>query len=67
MTVIVRLRHVRALKLCSSGMRAWFKKYDLDYNHFLDHGYPAETIEAVGDAIGLRVVAVAREEARRNG
>lgn len=42
----------------------WFDRRGLDFKHFLEHGYPASVIEATGDALGLKVAAYAREDAR---
>lgn len=60
--IMVTMRHVRSAKLCSRGTRAWFEKHNLDFNVFLTKGYPAETIEATGDELGLRVANEARKE-----
>ena len=61
--IIVRMKHVRAADLCSRGTRAWFDRHSLDFNHFLDKGYPVEIIEQTNDELGLRVAAIARKEA----
>ena len=61
--IIVKINHLRAANLCASGGRAWFAKYNLSWQTFLDEGYPVETIEATQDAFGLQVAAIAREEA----
>lgn len=62
--IMVTMKHVRSIELCSRGTRAWFAKYDLDYNTFLEQGLPVEVIEATGDAIGKRVAQVARQDAK---
>lgn len=61
--IIVRMRHVRSADLCSRGTRSWFSRHNLDFNVFLNQGYPVETIEATNDELGLRVAAIARKEA----
>lgn len=58
--VIVTMRDVRAVRMCSGGAREFFKRHDLDWNTFLKEGLPAEVIEATGDAMALQVVEVAR-------
>lgn len=63
----VRPRHVRSAKLCMSGARAFFKRYDLDYHGFLSDGVPASVLEEIGDPLGLRAVTAAREEAQADG
>lgn len=60
---LVTIEHVRQARLCARGARQWFTRHDLDYAHFLNHGYPASVIEATGDALGCKVAAVARAEA----
>jgi hypothetical protein len=62
---LVTVRHIRAAGLCASGARAWFARYGLDWNTFLSPGLPAPVIEATGDALALRVAAIAREEMPR--
>lgn len=61
--IIVKIHHLRAAGLCASGGRAWFASYGLSWQTFLDEGYPVEVIEATGDAFGLQVAVIAREEA----
>lgn len=48
--------------MCARGVRAWAQRYGFDYMVFLRDGYPASAIEAVGDALGSKVAAVARAE-----
>lgn len=59
-TVIVRMVHVRAAKMCSRGARAFFERHSLDWSKFLKEGIAAEELEATGDAMALHVVKVAR-------
>jgi hypothetical protein len=35
--------------------------------HFVQHGYPASVIEAIGDKFGNQVAAIARQEAQGDG
>lgn len=60
---IVRMSHVRKARLCARGVRAWAQRHGFDYMTFLNHGYPASVLEATGDALGIRVAAIARAEA----
>ena len=62
---VVTISHVRACALCVRGARDWFKRHDLDFAHFLQHGYPVSVIEATGDHLGLQVAQHARNEAQR--
>lgn len=59
--VIVRMEHMRKAQFCSSGVRAFFKRHDLDWSDFLKNGIPAEKLAATGDAMALQVIEVARE------
>lgn len=61
--VMVHMRHLREANFCSRGARMWFSQRGLDYNTFLKEGLPVETLEATGDALAMRVCALAREEA----
>lgn len=59
-TVLVRMEHVRAARMCSRGARAFFERHGLDWQTFLKEGVPAESLEATGDAMAIQVVEVAR-------
>ena len=70
--MIVTLDHLRRAPgfgvragFCAQGGREWFAYYGLDWSAFVRDGIEAEAIEATGDALGLRLVAFAREEAAR--
>lgn len=59
-TVMVKMEHVRAARMCSRGARAFFVRHGLDWERFLREGLPAEQIEATGDAMAIKVAEVAR-------
>ncbi len=59
---IVTMRHIRSAKLCASGARDWFKQYGFSWSDFLENGKPVEELEATGDALALKVTAIARKE-----
>lgn len=59
-TVMVKMEHVRAARMCSRGARAFFLRHGLDWEAFLRDGLPAEQIEATGDAMAIQVAEVAR-------
>ena len=61
MSVIVRMEHVRALKYCARGVRAFFIHHGLDYAAFLQHGIEAEKLAVTGDAMAFAVI----EEAQK--
>lgn len=59
--VRVRMEHVRAVRGCSRGARAFCARHGLDWARFLREGLPAEVLEATGDAMAIKLC----EEARR--
>jgi hypothetical protein len=65
--ILVHMRHIREAKLCSSGMRAWFARHELDVLDFIRHGIALERLEATGDHFALTVCAIARAEAGHHG
>lgn len=64
-TVMVRMEHIRAARMCSGGARDFFKRHNLSWDAFLKEGIPAEELEATGDAMALQVVEVARGQQGR--
>lgn len=56
----VKVEHVRAARLCTSGMRVWLAHHGIDLGAFLRDGVPVEQLEATGDAFALHVSAIAR-------
>jgi len=58
--IIVTMRDVRAVHMCSGGARKFFERHKLDWSKFVREGLPVETIEATGDAMALQVAEVAR-------
>lgn len=65
--IIVRVKHVRAAMFCTRGMRDWLVLHGFDVTDFVKNGMPVEQMEATGDAMALRVAAVARKEAEEDG
>lgn len=63
-TVIVRIEHIRAAKICVAGARGWFPAYGLDFRAFLRDGLPASVLLATGDPLAERAVEQAMKEAR---
>ena len=57
---IVRMEHIRCARMCSRGSRAFFERHGLDWQRFLREGIPASELLAIGDAMALQVVEVAR-------
>lgn len=63
MTVTIVLhKHMRELRYCNTGARAFFARHGLSWPDFLARGIEAEKLERTGDAMALRVVAHAKGE-----
>lgn len=60
--VTITMKHIRQAAFCSSGTKAWFAKHGFSWQDFLLNGIDAEKFEATGDALGLRVAKIARDE-----
>lgn len=67
MSVIVRMEHLRELRYCARGVRAFFQQHALDYSSFLQHGIESEYLLAVtnNDAMALAAVEVANERRKQ--
>lgn len=61
--LLITIDHVRASGLCVHGTRGWFARQGLDFRAFLREGIDAQTLLATGDAMALRVVERARQQA----
>lgn len=55
----VTVQDLRASRLCFQGARPWFARHGLDWQRFLHEGLDAETLAATGDALAMRVIAIA--------
>lgn len=70
--MIVTTRHLFTIPgyskragFCRGKSRDWFRSHGLDWRNFVEHGIPAEVLEATGDGLALALVKWAREcEAR---
>jgi hypothetical protein len=60
-TVIVTMKDIRAVRMCSGGTRDFFKRHGMNWNTFLAEGLPEEQFIATGDAMAMQVVEKARE------
>jgi hypothetical protein len=56
------MRHIRAARLCSRGTRAFFARHGLDWGAFLKAGIPASRLSGTGDAMAIKVAALAHAE-----
>jgi len=62
---IVTVQDLRAARLCFQGSRPWLARHGFSWQEFLANGIDAETLEATGDALALRVIAQARARVAR--
>ena len=60
--MIIHIKNMHRVGMCSRGTRAFFKRHGLDWTDFLKNGIEAARLEATGDAMALQVT-----EAARNG
>lgn len=58
----VKLDHLRRLRYCMAGVRAWCERHGLDYNTLRTEGLPVEELEATGDHFALEAARLARED-----
>lgn len=62
--VVIWPRHIHAAGLCiTPGARTWCKRHGIAFEDLRRGKVMATDLERIGDALGLRVAAVAREEA----
>lgn len=60
--MIVTHQHLRALRYCNNGTRAFFERHGLDWSTFVKVGLPEEDFLKTGDAMASRLVEFAREQ-----
>lgn len=53
----ITMADIMATGHCPSGVRAWFKRNDLDFRKFMREGITASDMLATGDGMGAQVVA----------
>jgi hypothetical protein len=63
MGVRVTVNHLRAAHMCGRGARPWFARNGLSWDVFITEGYDSDILRATGDALALKVVALAEAEA----
>lgn len=61
--IIVTAAHMREADVCWPGAERWLQRKGLSPEHFLERGYPIETLEAFNDGIVNRICRIARQEA----
>ena len=55
----VTIQDLRASRFCFQVARPWFRRHGLDWQGFLADGLDAEVLVRTGDALALRVIAIA--------
>lgn len=55
-------RHLRELRYCNRGARAFFERHGLDWSRFLREGIDAAELERIGDSMATKAVEHARAE-----
>ena len=58
--MIIKMRDVRAAKMCGLGAYGFCLRHGLDWKRFLREGLHSSELEATGDAMAIQVVEVAR-------
>lgn len=58
---IVTMQHLRKLKYCSRGVRAFFEKYNLDYQKFLKEGVSEEDLKKTNNAMADAAILEAKK------
>lgn len=54
--MIITYQHVRQMRYCAKGTRAFFERHGLDWSQFLKVGLPEELILATGDTMAIKLV-----------
>lgn len=62
----ITMEHIRAGGGCAWGIRTFFSRYNLDLQAFLrDGGIDSHVLLATGDALAIRVVELAQQQAQQ--
>lgn len=56
------VQHLRQLKYCPSGAKAWCERHGLDWRALVQDGLPISQIEAIDDAFAVNASQLVREE-----
>ncbi|OHT25810.1 hypothetical protein A3Q29_00125 [Providencia stuartii] len=58
--MIITMNDIRRGGGCAWGLRAFFKRYHLDFNAFIQDGFiDAEALRGTGDALAIQIVELA--------
>lgn len=58
----VKLEHARRLHYCSSGIRQFCSKYNIDFRDFIRNGIDAKELEKLDDGLSNRMINLAKED-----
>ncbi|HII3750056.1 TPA: hypothetical protein ACY363_001429 [Pasteurella multocida] len=61
--LIITMQDMRRVGFCASGVETFFKRENLDFNHFLQYGIDAQVLLNTGSVFARKCVAEA-EKAR---
>ena len=61
--MIVTHQDIRALGYCNAGAREFFKRHNLDWQLFMQHGVEADVLLAIDDEMAREAVAQANRRA----
>lgn len=56
----IKMRDVRAAKMCSRGARDFFKRNNLDWKEFLNNGVDSNDLILTKDSMAIHVIEVAK-------
>ena len=63
--VYVTIEHVRALRFCTPGIKAFCKKYNLSLRDLITgDGLPEDKLRATGEAMALKAIEYAQNQQR---
>jgi len=58
----VHMRHARAFKFCSKGVRAFCVKFNIDFSDFIANGIDAQKLIDLNDDQAMKMVNLAKQE-----
>lgn len=58
---MIRMRDIRAAKMCSRGARSWFERHGFDWSDFIKNGISEDDVLSTGCPMGKKVVEAKRE------
>ena len=64
---LVTIEHIRRARelhggFCTTGIRTWCDRHNIDFRRLLQQGYPIAEIEVIGDAFSTQEIQIAKGE-----